>query len=260
MTYLENLFSLKNKVALVTGAVGGNGKAIAEALLNAGAKVILVDIQKKELKVLVKSLLKQDLDAYEYCCDITQTKQILKLHDFIIEKIHRLDILVNNAGVSFPYSTIDYPEKFWEKTYQVNLKAPFLLSQRFAKIMKKQTTGGSIINITSINAELAFPDNPAYQSFKGALKQLTKSLALDFAEYGIRVNSIGPGYFKTKMTEKSWKDLNRREQITNRTIMKRWGIPEDLAGVIIFLSSDSSSYITGQDIYIDGGWLIKGVT
>ena len=128
-----------------------------------------------------------------------------------------------------------------------------------AKIMKNQTSGGVIINVTSINAELAFPDNPAYQACKGALKQLTKSLALDFSKYKIRVNSIGPGYFRTKMTEKSWNDKKKRKQRTERTIMKRWGVSDDLIGAIIFLTSNASSYITGQDIYIDGGWLIKGL-
>ena len=110
-----------------------------------------------------------------------------------------------------------------------------------------------------MNAELAFPNNPAYQAFKGGLKQLTKSLALDFSEYNIRVNSIGPGYFRTDMTEKSWKNLRKRKERTNRTILKRWGVSDDLTGVVIFLASNASSYITGQDIYVDGGWLIKGL-
>ena len=259
MSYLEKVFSLNNKVALVTGAAGGNGKTISEALLRSGATVILVDIKKKELTNAVKSFLKQGLDAFEFNCDITKSNQISKLLDFIIKKNRGLDILVNNAGVSFPYSTIDYPEKFWEKTYEVNLKAPFVLSKKFAKIMKNQTSGGVIINVTSINAELAFPDNPAYQACKGALKQLTKSLALDFSKYKIRVNSIGPGYFRTKMTEKSWNDKKLRKIRSQRTVLGRWGRPSDLAGIIICLCSESSSYITGQDIYVDGGWLIKGL-
>ncbi len=135
MSYLEKVFSLNNKVALVTGAAGGNGKTISEALLRSGATVILVDIKKKELTNVVKSFLKQGLDAFEFNCDITKSNQISKLLDFIIKKNRGLDILVNNAGVSFPYSTIYYPENFWEKTYEVNLKAPFVLSKKFAKII-----------------------------------------------------------------------------------------------------------------------------
>lgn len=259
MSYIDNLFSLKNKVAIVTGAARGNGKTIAEALLSSDATVILVDNQKKLLEDTQKSFIKQGFDSHSFFADITKKNDISKLYNYVNKKYKRIDILVNNAGVSFSYKTINYPEKLWEKTYEINLKAPFFISQRFAKIIKKQKTGGVIINITSINAELAFPNNPAYQAFKAALKQLTKSLALDFGEYGIRVNNVGPGYIKTEMTKQSWDNLKKRKDRANRTILKRWGIPQDLIGVIIFLASDASSYITGQDIYVDGGWLIKGM-
>tara|TARA_Y100000996_G_scaffold331663_1_gene267904 strand:- start:819 stop:1601 length:783 start_codon:yes stop_codon:yes gene_type:complete len=259
MSYIDRFFSLENKVALVTGAARGNGKTISEALLCSGATVILVDNNKKELKETIKRFGKQGLDAHEFVGDITKKDTISKLYDYIIKKHKKIDVLVNNAGVSFSHTTIDYPEKFWEQTYRVNLKAPFLISQKFARIIKKQKSGGVIINITSINSELAFPNNPAYQAFKGALKQLTKSLALDFGQYRIRVNSVGPGYIKTEMTKESWKNSKKRQDRANRTILKRWGVPEDLIGVIIFLASDASSYITGQDIYVDGGWLIKGI-
>ena len=117
--------------------------------------------------------------------------------------------------------------------------------------------GGVIINITSINAELAFPDNPAYVSMKHGLKGLTKALAKDYAKYNIRVNAIGPGYFRTKMTNKSW--FNNRDEITKKTLLGRWGEPDDIMGAVIFLCSDASSYITGQTIYIDGGWLVNGL-
>ncbi len=120
-----------------------------------------------------------------------------------------------------------------------------------------KATGGSIINITSLNAELAFPDNPAYVAFKGGLKQLTKSLALDLGKYNIRVNNIGPGYMRTNMTKKGW--ANNRKLIEDRTILGRWGTPDDLIGTAIFLLSSASSYITGQDIYVDGGYLTKGL-
>jgi len=124
--------------------------------------------------------------------------------------------------------------------------------------MKKRKSG-IIINITSLNAEFAFPNNPAYVSFKGALKQLTKSLALDLGKFGIRVNNIGPGYFHTNMTKKSWASKGLKKQREEKTILGRWGEPKDLAGIIIFLTSKSSSYITGQDIYVDGGWSAKGL-
>jgi NAD(P)-dependent dehydrogenase (short-subunit alcohol dehydrogenase family) len=123
----------------------------------------------------------------------------------------------------------------------------------------KQADTGSIINITSLNSELAFPGNPSYVAFKGALKQLTKSIALDFGEHNIRANNLGPGYIKTKMTEKSWHNEESNEARKNKTALKRWGHPEDLVGAAIFLASNASNYVTGQDIYVDGGWLIKGL-
>jgi len=258
MTYLENLFSLKNKVAIVTGAARGNGKAISEALLKSGSSVILVDILEEELQNTVNLFKESKLDAYKHICDITDIGAIQELKEFTKKKFGKLDILVNNAGVTHPFNLFEYPDEFWEKTYKTNLKAPFELSKELGKIMREQRSG-VIINITSLNAELAFPDNPAYNSFKGALKQLSKSLALDLGQYGIRVNNVGPGYFHTNMTKQSWEDPKKNQLIKNRTILGRWGEPEDLAGAIVFLSSDSSSYITGQDIYVDGGWLSKGM-
>ena len=123
----------------------------------------------------------------------------------------------------------------------------------------KDQGGGSIINITSIGAELGFPNNPAYIAAKGALKQLTRSLALDLGSFGIRVNNIGPGYFRTDMTKGSWNDPQLEEDRIRRTILGRWGEPDDLAGAVIFLASEASRYITGQDLYVDGGWLAKGL-
>ena len=239
------IFSLKQKTAIVTGSARGNGKAIAEAFSSVGANVI----------GLAKGVEKSDFFDQQNC-DITDGKSVDSILEYVNNKYGHIDILVNNAGITCPHNFLDYPEDMWDKTYRVNLKAPFQLIKKVAKMMHH---GGSIINITSLNAELAFPNNPAYVSFKGALKQLSKSAALDLGKYKIRVNSIGPGYFKTNMTKKSWSDLDKRKQISDNTVLGRWGDPTDLAGVSIFLASDASSYITGQDIYVDGGWTIKGL-
>jgi len=120
-------------------------------------------------------------------------------------------------------------------------------------------SGGSIINITSLAAEQGFPDNVAYVASKGGLKQLTKAMAIDLANKNIRVNSIGPGYVKTKMTEKSWKDKKKKKNRSERIILARWAYPEDIANTCLFLGSELSSYINGQEIYVDGGWLSKGL-
>ena len=219
---------------LITGASGGNGSAIADGLEECGAIVVRADLP-------------------EY--DITDKKKL----DLLVEKAltYSSEIygLVNCAGVTYCHDVFEYTEEDWDKTYKVNLKAPYELSRKVAKHMKEN--GGSIINITSLNSELAFPDNPAYVSTKGGLKQLTKSLAVDLGKYNIRVNNLGPGYIKTNMTKFGW--ANNRKKIEDRTILGRWGEPSDLVGTAIFLLSNASSYITGQDIYVDGGYLTRGL-
>lgn len=224
-----DLFSVKNKTIIVTGAAGGIGGSIVNGLLDAGANVISADLP-------------------EY--NLTNVDDILKLTD--IDQIHGL---VNCAGITRVNNIFEYTDQDWNDTFNVNLKAPYLLSKIVASKMKKN--GGSIINITSLNAELAFPDNPAYVASKGALKQLTKSLALDLGKYNIRVNNIGPGYIRTNMTKFGW--ANNRKKIEDKTILGRWGVPEDFIGTAIYLLSDASSYVTGQDIYVDGGYLTKGL-
>lgn len=229
-----NMFSIEGKVVIVTGSSGGIGSAIASGLTTAGAIVVEASLP-------------------EY--DVTNEADLEKL--IARARSHKGEIhgLINCAGITRCNNILDYTEEDWESTYSVNLKAPFKLSQLVARTMKD--TGGSIINITSLNAELAFPDNAAYVATKGALKQLSKSLALDLGKYNIRVNNIGPGYIRTNMTKFGW--ANNRELIQDRTILGRWGNPEDLVGATIFLLSEASSYITGQDLYVDGGYLTKGL-
>ena len=258
MSYLEDLFSLQGKVALVTGATRGLGRAIAAALLGAGATVVLNGSNRERLAETARQFAVEGFPAVEFACDLSDAAQVAQLAEFVLCEQPRIDVLVNNAGVTFTHELFDYPDESWQRTFQVNLEAPFHLTRRLAPRMKEQG-GGSIINITSIGAELGLPNNPAYVAAKGALKQLTRSLALDLGPYGIRVNNLGPGYFHTDMNRFSWSDPERREARARRTLLGRWGEPEDLAGAVIFLASDASHYMTGQDLYIDGGWLAKGL-
>ena len=147
--------------------------------------------------------------------------------------------------------------KNWKKTIDINLTTPFRLSQFVSKNL--MLSGGSIINITSLAAEQGFPDNVAYVASKGGLKQLTKAMALDLAKKHIRVNSVGPGYVKTRMTKKSWINIKKRKNRSERIILKRWAQPIDIANTCLFLGSSLANYINGQEIYVDGGWLSKGL-
>jgi len=257
-SYLDSLFSLHNKIAIVTGAARGNGKAISEALGKSGAKVILIDILEKELKNTEKNLQKKGIKVKGIVADITKEDEIKRIIKIVKRDFKKIDILVNNAGVTFPSNFINYSEKDWEKTFDVNLKSVFRISQELAKIMIKQKSG-VIINIGSISAVVALPNNPAYNASKAALVQLSKSMALDLGNYGIRVNCLTLGYFKTKMTQKSWNSIKLRKKRTERTILGRWGESKDLTGIIIFLASNASNYITGENIFLDGGWTSKGL-
>ncbi len=253
---ISKLFSLSGRVAVVTGAARGNGRAIAEGFLEAGAAVYFIDILKKELEKAKKSI--KNPKAKFVVADVTKKDDLEKAVNQIIKERKKIDVLVNNAGVTIGQPSEIYNEENWEKTYKVNLKAAFLLSQMAAKYMIKQKRG-VIINITSLGAELGFPGNPAYVAFKGGLKQLSKALAIDWAKYNIRVNNLGPGYIRTDMTRKSWNTPELRKERTEKTMLGRWGESSDLVGPAIFLASDASGYVTGQDLYVDGGWLAKGL-
>ena len=252
MKYVEEMFSLKNKVAIVTGAARGNGRAIAKAFCDAEAYAVVgIDILEEAENIHAPS--------YEYYkCDLMKDEELTKLVEYVIGKYDRIDILVNNAGVSYGQPFEEYTKENWDATYRVNLRAPFLLSQLVSATMKKQSSG-SIINITSLNSELAFPDNPAYVAMKGGLKQLTKAIAYDLGKYGIRANNIAPGYILTSMTKNSWADPTKRRAREDRSMLGRWGSPGDLVGAAIFLASDASNFITGHDLFVDGGWSSKGL-
>ena len=244
----KKLFNIKNFVTIVTGSGRGIGLKIAEGFYEYGAKVIRIDLNLKKHK-----LYKFD----DYIIDLTKQKFVDRCVNEIKHKYGRIDVLINNAGVTIN-STNFYDEKILKKTLSVNLIAAYNLSNKVCKIMSKRKKG-SIINITSLAAERGFIGNPSYQVSKAGLKQLTKALACDWGQKNIRINNVCPGYIKTPMTMRSFKNSNLKKNRDMRMILKRWGEPKDLVGPCIFLASDSSSYITGSDIFVDGGWLAKGL-
>lgn len=248
---MEDLFSIHNKVVIITGGGRGIGKLLANEMWKRNA--IIYSIDKFFPNIISKE------NYFEIKCDIVNMRQFDRICDQIFKKHGKIDILINNAGVTFPKKTdSNYPINKWEKTLKINLTAAFMCAQSVIKFMKKQKSG-SIINMTSINAELGFPNNPAYIASKGGLKMLTKSFAKDYGKYGIRVNSLGPGYIKTDMTKKSFENKKTRIAREKQTLLGKWGNAFDLVGPCIFLSSDASKYVTGQDVYVDGGWLANGL-
>jgi len=238
-------FVLDGKIAVVTGGARGIGKSIVEGFVECGATTVVVDKLDQVF----------DTVGHPFLCDLGIDSNIKYLIEYIASKFGRVDILVNCAGITLPMKH-PYSDDSWEETININLTVPFKLIRGLCYYMPE---GSSIINITSLNAEFGFPDNPAYLASKGGLKMMTKGFALDLAQRGIRVNNVGPGYTPTSTTEKSWNDEMLRNQRTARTMLGRWARPEEIACAVIFLASDASSYITGQDIYVDGGWEAKGL-
>ena len=247
----NNLFSLNNKIILITGSGRGIGEFLAKNIAKQGAIVYRIDN-----KFSKKS---ESSNIFDMVCNVSNKQKIKKICDQIYKKHKKIDVLINNVGITKPEKKSQlYSEKNWDETIEVNLSSVFRISQIVIEHMIKNSKG-VIINITSLNAEFAFPNNPAYVASKGGLKQLGKALARDWGRYGIRVNNLGPGYIKTEMTKQSFKDKKKKISRQNSTMLKRWGDMQDLLGPCIFLASDASSYITGQDLYVDGGWSANGL-
>jgi 2-deoxy-D-gluconate 3-dehydrogenase len=255
----KRLFDLSGRVAIVTGAARGNGRAIAEGLAQVGVSVVLADILTQELQEVEQSITCRGQKALAITTDLRKLEDMTALVDRTVKHFGRIDILVNCAGVSIGQRSEEYSEEAWALTFDINVNAAFRLGKLAAKHMIAQQSG-CIINMTSIGAVLGFPTNPAYQASKGALQQLTRAFANDWAKYNIRVNNLCPGYFKTSMTQKSWSDPVLSERRVARCMLRRWGEPEELVGPVIFLASPASSYMTGNDLFIDGGLVKTGIT
>ena len=230
---------------LVTGGSSGIGNSIIKILNQNGYNSINFDLKKNNYPNFYKT-------------DLASIKSIYKNFNAVVKKYKKIHSLINCAGVTFPGNSKNYSLKNWERTLKVNLTAPFVLSQIVGKNMIKNKIKGSIVNITSIGAELAFPENPAYQASKAGLKHLTKALAYDFSKYNIRVNSLAPGYTVTPMNRKSFKNKILKKKRSNQSMLNRWGLPFEIAETAIFLISEKSSFTTGQNFIVDGGWTSKG--
>ena len=249
----------ESKVVVVTGAAQGLGLACAERFHAEGAKVVLVDVQEERVREQASRLGER---AAWWAGDLAEVSG--SMADAIVGRavsaFGRLDVLVNNAGIIHLESFVDFPEEAFDRTQRVNLKAPFLIGQAAARVMIAQGGGGSIINMSSINAILANPTSVAYAVSKGGIKQLTAVMAVALIPHGIRVNAIGPGTIMTDLARTVMSNPQMRHTILSRTPIGRCGEPAEVASVASFLASDDASYIVGQTIYPDGGRLILNYT
>ena len=241
----------KRPIALVTGGAQGIGHACAEALAGDGFKIILADINADVEDVA----LKLGQEASGFVCDMSDPEQISDMFDRIAADHGPVSALVNNAGISEPGDFLDYDIATFQKVIGTNLTGSFAALQRAARMMIDAGIEGAIVNMSSINAQVAIPAIPAYCASKGGVMQLTKSAALALAPHNIRVNAVGPGSIDTAMMAAVNASPDAMKTIMSRTPLKRVGTPSEIADVVAFLISGKASYITGETIYVDGGRL-----
>ena len=252
---MNNLFNLEGKVAIVTGANKGLGKAISVALASNGADIFGVSRgEAQETRKEVENLGKK---FQEMNVDLRDSKKAQDIVKKAIETYGKIDILVNNAGMIKREDCIKYTEQDWDDVINLNLKTLFFLSQEVAKQYIKQGTGGKIINIASMLSFQGGIRVPAYTASKSGVMGITKAMANELAKENINVNAIAPGYMATDNTKAIREDNKRNEEILDRIPAGRWGTPEDLAGAAIFLASSASDYVNGHTLAVDGGWLAR---
>jgi NAD(P)-dependent dehydrogenase (short-subunit alcohol dehydrogenase family) len=245
-------FRLDGKVALVTGASSGLGARFARVLDAAGAKVALVARRSEAIERLCGEL----SDALAITCDLSHSEELVRPVNETVEAFGRVDILVNNAGTSHIGPAIDEPPQTFRDVLEINLVAPFALAAQAASNMVARNQGGSIVNIASILGLVGLGRIPqaSYTASKGGLVNLTRELAAQWSRRAIRVNAIAPGFFRTEMTEDMFADERGLQWIVRGVPLGRAGGEHELDGVLLFLASDASSYVTGQTIAVDGGW------
>ncbi len=253
---IQQQFDMRGQVAIVTGAGSGLGVIFSEALAGAGASVVCADIHLRDVEKTASSLVASGHKAIACEADVTYENAVVRLIQTAIDEFGRLDVLVNNAGVATAGPPEEHSLTDWQRVINVNLTGVFLCAREAAKVMIREGHGGSIVNIASILGAVASEpvSASAYAASKGGVVNLTRDLAVHWAPFGIRVNAIGPAYFPSAMTKDFLEVPEIMSEVVRRTPMGRIGRPEELMGPIVFLASDASAYVTGQTLYVDGGW------
>jgi NAD(P)-dependent dehydrogenase (short-subunit alcohol dehydrogenase family) len=249
------LFDLSGKVAMVTGGSRGLGEVAVMALAKAGADVAVCGRKVQDLERVSGAVKALGRRSGAFVLEVTSKVAVQEGVKRILQELGKVDILVNNAGVNYRVPVLEYPEGEWDLVINTNLKGYFLVAQAVVPQMIERGYG-KVINMSSILGAVALPNQLAYASSKGGVDQMTKVMAIEWAKKGVRVNAIGPTYFETELVAQLRNDPERFNFINERTPMGRWGYPHELEGIVIFLAAPASDFITGQTIYIDGGWTI----
>lgn len=246
------LFSLDGRIALVTGSSQGIGFALARGLAEHGATVIINGRDRNKVDAAVISLEEEGHTVFASGFDVTDAEEVRVAIDAIEDEIGALDILVNNAGMQYRAPLEDFPVEKWHQLLETNISSAFYAGQAAARHMIARGRG-KIINIASVQSELARPSIAPYAATKGAIRNLTRGMATDWARHGLQINAIAPGYFMTPLNQALVDDPEFTAWLEKRTPAGRWGDVEELVGAAVFLSSDASTFVNGQVLHVDGG-------
>lgn len=253
---LNELFSLKNKVAIVTGGSQGLGFAMAEALALAGARIVIVNRREAEGKIAAEKIRENDVECIAIPTNVSKKNEVVRMVDKALEHFGRVDILVNCAGINIRKPSLQFEESEWNEIMDINLKGTFLCCQEVGRLMVEQRSG-KVINVSSIASLTAMELRAPYCASKAGVSQLTKVLALEWGPYNVNVNAIAPGVMITPLTSEFLKKGSEQYEKHIRKIpLQKFGRIDDLSGIVVLLASSASDYITGQTIFVDGGWTI----
>ena len=248
------LFSLSGRLALVTGASRGIGRAIAEGMADAGADLVLVARSADALEEVADSIRQKGRRAESMVADVSDPASLAAMDADLHARGLLPDILVNNAGVEEVCPSTDVDEALWDRILNTNLRGAFFVSKRFARRLQEAGRQGCILNVCSLTSLVGVPTAVPYTSSKSGLLGMTRALGAEWARAGVRVNAIGPGYYRTELTEVFYRDAVWRESMLARIPLGRFGSLEDLIGASVFLCSDAATYVTGQMLMVDGGY------
>lgn len=246
------LFDITNKKVLITGSTSGIGYVLAEGVAKEGAVVIINGRNAEKVNNAVKGLKDKGLNVFGYTFDISKPEEVEKSVALIEKELGNIDVLINNAGIQIRGKLEEFELGDWNKVIETNLTGAFVVSKYVVRGMI-QRKKGKIINICSLQSELARNTIAPYAAAKGGMKMLTRSMATEWAKHNVQVNGIGPGYFKTAITKALYENPEFNDWLCNRTPVGRWGNPEELVGTVVYLSSEASDFVNGQLIFVDGG-------